>query len=399
MQASRQGRRNDYIKKPFVAPPPSKSSYVPPIQKQEPVHKPYVREEDPEIKARQEQDRQAAEAVGLTGDAQPHVQPAAAAGEDEEDAPKPMSLKERMALLQEQQRKQAERNAEPPHKKERKPPVKKSSESSERALAPEAEDEEVDRARGGDAMERQSLELPRERPRVPSAQRQPAEPMSPMPVAPQHEILSGGEEADQSAAGETTEDDAGTIGPEDDEERSAPASAGVPMRVHDEHEGEETAKDADDEDEDEEEEEVDEEEQRKQRLRERMARLAGGPPGAGGGMFNPFGAPAPAAAAGTPKKKTSKNKASEEGDVPSASQLPPHQMIAIPGMGGAAMPRVQSPVESDGRQRGFGAPEPVGHEDVEDEREDEELAPPPPRRSTAEDRGAAPPVPKGEIVR
>ncbi|KAH9808774.1 myosin tail region-interacting protein MTI1-like, partial [Teratosphaeria destructans] len=50
--------RNDYaIKRPFVAEPPSRNAYIPPVQKTEPVHKPYIREEDPEIKRRQEEDR------------------------------------------------------------------------------------------------------------------------------------------------------------------------------------------------------------------------------------------------------------------------------------------------------------------------------------------------------
>jgi len=378
MQSGRQAQANDYIKKPFVAPPP-KSTYVPPVQKQEPVHRPYVREEDPEIKARQEQDRQAAEAAGLNGEAL-----SAAAAEEDEDAPKPMSLKERMALLQEQQRKQAERNSDAPQKRERKPPAKKPSGSSERAVMPEAEEEgESEDVRGGEVTERQSLDVSRERPRVPSAQRRPEEVASPVPAAPTHELLSGGEEADQSAAGETTEDDAGTIGPNETNDRSAPATRAPETLAREADVGDEegSIEEADAE------EELDEEELRKQRLRERMARLAGGPPGAAGGMFNPFGAPAASAAA--PKKKPSK-RTSEEAAQFSPPQ-PPQPMVAIPGMGGA-MSGVQSPV-SDSRHRGV-SDEPI-QQGSRDEQEEEEPTPPP-RRLTTEDRGA-PPVPKGKM--
>jgi hypothetical protein len=62
-----------FIKKPFVAPPPSSSAYVPPPIKQEPLHKPYHREEDPEIQQRQEEDRAAAEAAGFRDESQ-HAQ-------------------------------------------------------------------------------------------------------------------------------------------------------------------------------------------------------------------------------------------------------------------------------------------------------------------------------------
>lgn len=378
MQPGRQGQRNEYIKKPFVAPPPSKNAYIPPVQKVEPVHKPYIREEDPEIKQKQDDDRAAAEAAGLTGDA-----PAPKSEEADEDAPKPMTLKERMALLQKEQEAQRARHADSAQLKERKAPAKKPIDP-ERAPVPEGEDEDVEGVRSP-ATERQSLDMPREKPRGTSAQRRvPTEPMSPVPSAPEHEILSGGEEADQSAAGETTEDDAGTIGPDEGDERSTsmPRAPAAPAREPDVGDEEDTAEEG----QEEEEEEVDEEEQRKQRLRERMARLAGGQ---GGGPFNPFGAP-PSAAPPTKKRSTREKKPAEE-DTPSS---PPHQMVAIPGMGGAPpvpMQRMHSP--EAGVQRAATAPQ---HE--MDEAEEDEPAPPP-RRSTQEGRGAPPPVPKGKITR
>ena len=374
----RQAPRNDYIKKPFVAPPPSKNAYIPPAQKVEPIHKPYIREEDPEIKQRQDDDRAAAEAAGLTGDA---PTPATTAEETGEDEPKPLTLKERMALLQKEQEAQRARQADTVHKK--KPPVKKPSESSERALAPEGEEEELDRVRSP-ATERQSLDMPRERPRVPSAQRQPREPMSPLPAAPEHEILSGGEEADQSAAGETTEDDTGTIGPDESDERPPPAprAPAAPTKEPDVGDEEDTTEEG------EEEEEVDEETLRRQQIRERMARLAGGP-GAGG--FNPFGAPM-SAAAPMKKRSTREKRPTDEDTLSSPTQ---HQMIAIPGMSGAPpVTRRQEP-ESDVTQRIQQDREIV----TEPEMDENEEPAPPPRRSTQQERGAAPPVPQGKIKR
>ncbi|EMC93327.1 hypothetical protein BAUCODRAFT_37014 [Baudoinia panamericana UAMH 10762] len=366
----RQQPRNDYIKKPFVAPPPSSNAYVPPAQKAEPVHRPYIREEDPEIKQRQEDDRAAAEAAGLTGEW--HTSPV----EEDEDAPKPMSLKERMAMLQREQEAARTRQAETSHKKERKPPAQKPAEHVEGEEAEDAGDE-LERV----STTRQSMEVPRERPRVPSAQRRPVEPMSPVHAVPAHEILSGGEEADQSAAGETTEDDTGTTGPEDSDDRPAPLLRAPAAPMHEPDVGDEEGV-ADEEDE---EDELDEEEQRKQRLRERMARLAGGQQG--GGPFNPFGMPATAAPT---KKRSTKEKAmSEEGAPPSAPQIP--QMVAIPGMGGAPPPTMQSP-KSDQTQRAFGLDE----QQAEDDDDEARIAPP--RRAGTDGRSAPPPMPTDRSV-
>lgn len=355
-----------FIKKPFVAPPPSKNSFVP-VPKAEPVHKPYVREEDPEIRQRQEEDRAAAEAAGLSNEST-----AAAQDEEDEDAPKPMTLKERMALLQKQQQEQAERRAEASHKKERKAPQKQASQSSEQAAPMEGDAEELERVTSG-ATERQSMEAQRERRRFPSAQRV-EEPMSPMPAPPEHEILSDGHEADQSGAGELTEDDTGTLGgPDDSDERHVDASRQpvAPRQEPDVGDEEDTTEG------DEEEDEVDEETRRKEELRARMARLGGGMPGMGA-PFNPFGAPPPA----PPRKK----QASREAPATEDATSPPQQrvpMVPVPGMG-----RMQSP-ESDTTQR-------VGERYDEDE-EEVDPAPAPPSRTSTMERGAPPPVPKGKF--
>ena len=372
----RQSQRNDYIKKPFVAPPPSSHAYVPPMQKSEPVHRPYIREEDPEIRQRQEEDRAAAEAAGLAGER-------AQAEEEAEAAPKPMSLKERMALLQKEQEAARSRHAEAAQKKKPQPPTKKVTDPSD-APAEDEEGEELERV----PTQRKSLEVARERPRVPSAQRRPAEPKAPVPAGPEHENLSGGEEADQSGAGDMTEDDAGTIGAEESEEKfpANPPPTRVstqPTQQADVGNDEDTTEEA----EDDEEEEMDEEEQRKQRLRERMARLAGGQ--GGGGLFNPFGMPPAAAPAKKRSTKEKKSMEEEEGTPSGAPQVP--QMMPIPGMGGA-ISKVQSP-ESDATERASGAP-PVPEREVDDTQE----RPPPPRRSATMDRAAPPPVPQDRPV-
>ncbi|KAK5167190.1 uncharacterized protein LTR77_007921 [Saxophila tyrrhenica] len=357
-----------FIKKPFVAPPPSKSAYVPP-PKVDPVQKPYVRDEDPEIRQRQEEDRAAAEAAGLANEAS-----AAAPDEEEEDAPKPMTLKERMALLQKQQQEQAQRRADTAQKKEKKVPQKQASESSDQPAAPEAETESLERVRS-DTTERASIDAPREQRRVPSTQRRPTEPMSPVPTPAEHEILSDGHEADQSGAGDLTEDDTGTLGPDDNDERQAepmrhPTAPKVEPDVGDEEDTTEG-------DEGEEEEEMDDETRRKQELRARMARLGGGMPGMGQ-PFNPFGAPPPAPAR---KKQPSRDQqASEDAPSPASQQRAP--MVPVPGM-----QRVQSP-ESDVTEK-----VPLRDEEVEGV-EEEDAAPQPPSRTSTAERGAPPPVPK-----
>ncbi|KAK5721673.1 hypothetical protein LTR15_006264 [Elasticomyces elasticus] len=372
------GGRNDYIKKPFVAPPPKRDAYIPMAQKVEPVHKPYIREEDPEIRRTQEQDHAAAEAAGLTGETTQEA--------EEEDAPKPISLKERIANLQREQEATRARHVEPATQKERKPVAKKSSESSERPAIPpqkdEGEDEDTELERV--PTQRQSLDVNRERPRVPSAQRQPAEtPMSPVPSVPEHEILSGGEEADH----EMTEDDTGTVGPNDHvqhrQEQALPRAPTAPVHEADVGDEEDTNEEPG-----EEEEEMDEEEARKQRLRERMARLAGGQQG--GGPFNPFGMPPVSAPA---KKRPAKERQDDTPSSPQQQQM--HQMIAIPGMSGAPPPPARSHSPDPETPAKRSATEPVSHA----EEENEEPIVPPPRRATAEDRGGAPPVPKGKIHR
>ncbi|WPG99328.1 sh3 domain-containing protein c23a1.17 [Acrodontium crateriforme] len=371
MVPGKQGPAGGFIKKPFVAPPPSSSSYIPPVVKHEPIHRPYMREEDPEIKRQQEDDRAAAEAAGLLNDGPQE------AAEEAENEPKPMSLKERMALLQEQQRLAAERNAEASQRKEKKTVTKKPSQASVPPQSTEEDEDDEEQISTAGTRDRPSMESTRERPPVPSAPRRTHEPMSPGPAVPQHEIVSGGEEADQSAAGETTEDDADTIAPDYDDRSThgLPRASNAPTHEPDVGNQDDTVED----DEAEEEEELNEEELRKQRLRERMARLAG-PQGGAGVPFNPFGAPPPPPT----KKRSITRKAS--GD--SEATMPPPQRVPIMPMPG--MQRVRSQ-DSNVTER-------IHEEEVSTPGEETEHPFPPVRRSMTGERGAAPPVPKDRPV-
>ena len=373
MQAGRQAPPSGFIKKPFVAPPPSKNAYIPPATKVEPVHKPYIRDEDPEIKQREEEDRAAAEAAGFGNE-----QATTAEVDEDEDAPKPMTLKERMAMLQKQQQEQAQRRAEATtQKKEKKVPQKKPSESSEHGYVAEAEPEELERVRS-DTTERQSSDISRGKPRLPSTHRRPPELESPVPPPPEHEILSDGHEADQSGAGELSDDETGTLGHNDSDERSIEAlrHPTAPREEPDVGDEEDTTEG----DEGEEEDEVDEETRRKEELRARMARLGGGMPGMGA-PFNPFGATPPAPPKRKQPSKDRKPSASEEATASQPQQRVP--MVPVPGM-----QRVQSP-DSDTPQRV------QGHESGEDD--ENEPVPQPPSRSSTAERGVPPPVPRGEL--
>jgi hypothetical protein len=373
-----------FIKKPFVAPPPSSSAYIPPLQKQEPVQKPYRREEDPEIQQRQEEDRAAAEAAGFREDTQQGQE------EGDEDAPKPQSLKERIALLQKQQAEQAQRRAGGGEKKEKKTPARKASEQ-----AAEDDNDELERVRSpGD--ERQSMDASRERPRVPSAHRRPQEPMSPLPDAPQHEIISGGEEADQSAAGETTEDDAETIGPGDSDAKPMPPrrASTVPKEETTAGVEQETPEDTE-----EDEDSVDEETRRREELRQRMAKMSGGMGMAG--MFGPPGGmPTPSKSA--PKKRASTKDSNRQASGDTQSPISPSEQQRMPMMPIPGMQRVQSPHSEESRRSVEKEREPEAysisgqrHPDVVPDVED--VKPEPlPRASLSEERGAPPPMPRGK---
>ncbi|KAK8207441.1 SH3 domain protein [Phyllosticta capitalensis] len=330
------GPSTGFIKKPFVAPPPSRDAYVPPPREAAP-QKIYRRDEDPEIAERQAQDQESAEKAGLAGSA-------SAEPEGEEDQPKPTSLKERIALLQKQQMEQAARQAERQTEKPKRPPKKRVESHETEPLSETTE--------GGDPEEANAAK--KRHPHVPKA----AEPRLSEP-------LSDGNEADQSAAGETTEDAEGlSTSIEDDEDKSrakaaaisAPRAPAAP--VHEPEVGDEEDA-AEEDEEEEEEEEMDEETRRRMELRERMAKMSGGMGMAGmfgppGGMPMPGMKPPKKSGSGSERKSTESRREVEQSPPPPAQRVP---MIPIPGM---PHPAVRSP-DSEGTELAVEKEEETSH--------------------------------------
>ncbi|KAL2872446.1 SH3 domain protein [Aspergillus lucknowensis] len=377
---------SSFIKKPFVAPPPSKNAYVPPPREAPAV--PYKREEDPEIRDRQAPEPPVSE-----------TRPSEGTEDGGEDQPKPTSLKERIALLQKQQMEQAARHAEGAQKKEKaKRPPKKREESYEEGIAamePALEGEESPEF-GRD----QCVETPRgaSGPTVQPAVRQ----------LSTQDLASDTNDADDSAAADT--EDAGEIstGKEDlDEQPNRPGrrEPSVPKRAG-EREGSEDERERgnleaeDTEDGDEEEEDIDPEVKRRMELRERMAKMSGGM-GMMGFFGPPGGMPVPGAAR-KPKASVGSEKHTGESETvttPSAPAVP----IALPGMNA-----VKSPLTSPAIEKGRQEPRPIdsveqhapgGGSNVVEPREEDSEEELPSRRSidksipTTHQRPVPPPLP------
>ncbi|KAH9432640.1 hypothetical protein MCOR27_004342 [Pyricularia oryzae] len=307
---------SSFIKKPFVAPPPSRNAFVPQPQSA-PAPRVYRRDEDPEIKEREQENQETAEKVGLA--------PTTSNEGEDEDQPKPMSLKERMALLQKQQQEQAQRHAEAAAKKEKpKRPAKKRMESNEGAeedgslqIAPpqlERKDSE-DTAGRRSIDESQGTRAPPAGRRKSSAKALGGEPYD-------------GNEADMSGAGDTTEGQEDVTEREDSDDRShhvpkSSVAAGKAPAVDEE----------DEEEDDEEEEDIDPEVRRKEELRARMAKMSGGM-----GMAGMFGMPMPGLGVPAKKKKASvaverRDSEGPEGMPSPGLHAPPvPAMVALPGL-------------------------------------------------------------------
>jgi hypothetical protein len=371
------GGSNNFIKKPFVAPPPSKNAYVP-VVRDPPPQKIYKREEDPEIAEHQAEQQEQAERAGLL--------PTSNEG-DEEDQPKPTSLKERIALLQKQQLEQAARHADAAQKKEKpKRPVKKRTESHE--MAEEGEGAALERTATGETAGKKSMDSVREEHTGPR-KRKPSRGAATTPGLHPRMSFTDGNDADMSGAGDTTEEpEEVSTGIDSDEkprtrapptrepdvgEEDGATDEGTPEADEEEEEGEE---------EEEEEDDIDPEVRRKEELRARMAKMSGGM-----GMHGMFGPPGgmPMPSPAPPKKKksaaTEKRPVEEEITSPRA---PPVPMIPLPGLS-----RVRSPEEVN-RQLGHDdeAITPISTRrpadevpDVEDVVSPQERSAPPPRKN------------------
>jgi hypothetical protein len=201
-------------------------------------------------------------------------------------------------------------------------------------------------------------------------------------------------DADQSGAGETTEDGGGeSTSVEDDDarpkSRHAPPppparAAAAPAQEPDVGDEQDVA-----EEEEEEEDEMDAEARRKLELRERMAKMSGGMgmPGMFGGM--PMGGLPP-----KKKKPTIEKRAEESEEYTSPQQRVP--MFGMPGMSSVRSPeQVRSPEPEDRElsvEKEDEVPQPVTGTHQADEMPDvEDLAPQPIQRTFTGDR--PPPVP------
>ncbi|KAK3318876.1 hypothetical protein B0H66DRAFT_477508 [Apodospora peruviana] len=297
----------NFIKKPFVAPPPSRNAYIPPPQ-QAPTAKVYRRDEDPEIR---EQEAEALENAGKAG----LVPAASTEAEGDEDQPKPMSLKERLALLQKQQLETAARHADAVAKKDKpKRPAKKRMDSNQPTEEGEpAAPPPLERLDSED-MGKSSLDESHP-PRVPHPSRR----KSSRGAEP-----NDGNEADMSGAGETEGQEDLTEKEDSDERNKHVATV---AKQEDENVDEE-----EDEVEEEEDDDVDPEIRRKEELRARMAKMSGGMGMAGMPGIPLFGGPPPM----MPKKKKSapERPAEEADDLPSPTARAPQvpMMMALPGM-------------------------------------------------------------------
>lgn len=394
-----------FIKKPFVAPPPSKNAYVP-IPRETPPQKVYRREEGLEAEAQ-------AQPTGETELAPPPmVQQKNEAADGGGDQPKPTSLKERIALLQKQQMEQAARHAEAAQKKEKpKRPPKKRMESQEHIADHEEslEGGPLERENSRDTMGKRSMDVPRvsTEPRARSTARSPDSPEATPIVSPSwppRQFLSDANDADMSGAADTEEgEDTSTSREETDAKHQGPTqpSSYTSPRISTEEQGRshEQNGSSGDEEEEEEDEDIDPEVKKRLEIRERMAKMSGGMGMAG--MFGPPGGMAPLPSrrqAPPPSERKPSGERKATGDS-TTSRAPPVPMMPMPGL-----TKVRSPEQDNYSQAEVAkedeedVPKSVTHgrapedmPDVEDLKE-EPIAPS--RRST--DRSVPPPVPHGK---
>lgn len=389
---------SSFIKKPFVPAPPSKNAYVLP-PRDPPPQKVYRREEDPEVVAQFLNNADGEERLG------PQMP---ATVEEEEDAPKPTTLKDRIALLHKQQMEQAARHAEGAQKKEKpKRPPKKRMESQERVLeqGDQADNEQPERTNTGETIRKRSMDTAHDDPwpgarslSKPHKSRE-ATPLASPATAHPREFLSDANDADQSGAGDTEDAEEVSTGRDDSDEkpRSKPftipqKSQQPPVREQDDEDEEDIA----DEDEPE---EFDPEVKKRMEIRERMAKMSGGM-----GMAGMFG-PAGGMSSMTPRKqgsipserKISGNSTSGAADPPT-SRAPPAPIVPMPGLQGRSPEQEVDSVEVSKEEmdsprsfnKGRDPDEVLDTEDLKEE-------PMPPSRKSTE-RAVPPPVPQGDSI-
>ena len=313
-----------FIKKPFVAPPPSKNAYIPP-PREPPPQRVYRREEDPEVTESVSND--------LENDAQgvpvAKAEPSITSGEEEVDQPKPTSLKDRIALLQKQQAEQAARHSETAKKKEKpKRPAQQRTQSQDPSMEQTEglDDPDMERDDSGD----RNLGVP-QRSNTGAA----ASPVIPISRSGQYEINDTGH---SDGGYEEQGDEAETVNTASSPTGRPPPS--LPQRPQTEEPDTIGNQEAAEESEDssaENEEDVDPEVKRRMEIRERMAKMSGGMGMAG--MFGPPGGLPPKKQSSMSSEKRAKDVPSKEKDLPSGSRAPPIPMMPMPGMAQSPRPR------------------------------------------------------------
>lgn len=359
-----------FIKKPFVAPPPSKNAYVPP-PRELPPQKIYQREEEP------------TEQLPIAESSAPPPPPPTADPNEDEDQPKPTSLKDRIALLQKQQLEQAQRLNDASGKKEKpKKPPKKRVEPVEEAEAP-SQEPDLERLNTNETVGKNPSDLPEDAESVrPSLERQQS--AGKAPLQPSRELVSDTNDADDSGAGDT--EDAQEMSTEEERPRS---KGGVTSTLPEvtkpaAQKSEDREEEAEEEEEDTEEEE-DPEIRRRRELRERMAKMSGGM-----GMMGMFGGPAGAA----PPPRKSRQSQEHGGDTEQQAQeqavrAPPVPIMALPGMSNQLPKRAAESEESESDDGLTERPTPREQVRQSDADDDYVSQPPPPPRRTDTMRSSA----------
>ncbi|KAL8873405.1 MAG: hypothetical protein Q9174_001131, partial [Haloplaca sp. 1 TL-2023] len=335
-----------FVKKAFVAPPPSKNAYVP-IPREAPPQKVYRREEELEAEA-EAQTTEEQEPPTFSG-----AQALSAPADEDDSQPKPTSLRERIALLQKQQMEQAARHADAAQRKEKvKKPSLKRNDSQDRIRENEddPEDERLDKVISGDTTSQGPSDTTRvsteSRPYTSLRSESPDATPLVSPSGPSRDLMSDSNDADLSGAADTEEGEEtlATRGPPRSDLGSvnrAPSNK-LPRSSTVEKPADEEQAEADEDDgEAEEEEEIDPEVKKRREIRERMAKMSGGMGMAG--MFGPPGAMAPM----PPKRQvpSSGERKSSVGDRKSTgesttSRAPPVPIMPMPGL-----TKVRSPEE------------------------------------------------------
>lgn len=335
-----------FVKKPFVAPPPSKNAYVPPPREPAP-QRVYRREEDPELLGQDSND-----AGKEDQSIQPQADPLETA---EEDQPKPTSLKERIALLQKQQMEQAARHAEVKQKKEKpKPPLKPRMEANEHTGSQE-EDlgvEDPRRINSGDDTGKRSVEISRAPPPdLTSSSMEPHKPPEATPLntpvtVPLRDVVSN-ENVAENSADEDTENGGEYLTSRDDSSEKPGRKTSpnhrrpIPQEadVGDEEDNSE-ADEAEPEDE-EDEEEMDSKLKKRMEIRERMAKMSGGM-----GMAGMFGPPGGLPSRSSAKQSSASSERKVSGNATSAlAENPASHAPPVPVMHG--LQKVRSPEQSE----------------------------------------------------